>query len=29
MSEKNKKYTNETREELISQGYKSCGNCKP
>ena len=27
MSDKNKKYTNETREELIEQGYTSCGNC--
>lgn len=29
MSDKNKKYTNETREELIEQGYTSCGNCNP
>lgn len=29
MKESNKKETNETREELIAQGYKACGNCKP
>ena len=29
MKESNKKETNETREELISQGYKPCGNCNP
>lgn len=29
MSEKNKKYTTVTRDELIAHGYKSCGNCNP
>ena len=29
MSEKNKKYVTATRDELIAQGYKSCGNCNP
>ena len=29
MKESNKKETNETRDELISQGYKPCGNCNP
>lgn len=29
MSEKNKKVTNLSREEVISQGYNPCGNCKP
>jgi len=29
MKESNKKETNETREELISQGYKPCGSCNP
>ena len=29
MKEKNKKYFSGTREEVISQGYEPCGNCKP
>lgn len=29
MKESNKKETNETREELINQGYKPCGSCNP
>lgn len=29
MKEKNKKYLNCTREEIISQGYEPCGNCTP
>lgn len=29
MSEKNKEYTNLSREELMAQGYEPCGNCKP
>jgi len=29
MSEKNKKESNLSRDELISQGYDPCGNCKP
>lgn len=29
MSEKNKKETNLNKDELISQGYDPCGNCKP
>lgn len=29
MSEKNKKYTNESRDELIQQGYDPCQNCNP
>lgn len=29
MKEKNKKYTTASREELIQQGYQSCGNCHP
>lgn len=29
MSEKNKGYSNLSKEELIEQGYESCGNCKP
>lgn len=29
MSEKNKSSYSGTREELISQGYSPCGNCKP
>ncbi len=29
MSDKNKVYFNETREEIISKGYKPCKHCKP
>ncbi len=29
MSEKNKKYSSDTRDELVAQGYKPCGSCKP
>lgn len=29
MSEKNKEYTNQSKEELIEQGYEPCGNCEP
>lgn len=29
MSEKNKKETNESEEELKAQGYTACGNCRP
>lgn len=29
MKEKNRKYVNASREELLKQGYKSCGNCNP
>ena len=29
MSEKNRKETGLTRDEIISQGYSPCGNCKP
>ena len=29
MKEKNKQYYHGTREDLINQGYKPCGNCKP
>lgn len=29
MSEKNKEYSNLSKEELMAQGYESCGNCKP
>ena len=29
MSPQNRKDTNETREELINQGFKPCGNCNP
>ena len=29
MKEKNKKYTDESREELIEQGYSPCGACNP
>lgn len=29
MKEKNKEETDLSREELISQGYSPCGNCKP
>lgn len=29
MSEKNKEYSNLSREELMEQGYEPCGNCKP
>ena len=29
MSEKNKRYTDQSREELISQGYDPCKNCNP
>lgn len=29
MSEKNKKYSYDSRDEIESQGYKSCGNCHP
>lgn len=29
MSEKNRQDVNNTRESLISQGYKPCGNCNP
>ena len=29
MKEKNRGYSYSTREELIEQGYKPCGSCKP
>ena len=29
MAEKNKQGTNKTLEELIEEGYTSCGTCKP
>lgn len=29
MKESNKRFSTETREELIAAGYKPCGNCKP
>ena len=29
MSDKNNLYFNETREEIISKGYKPCKHCKP
>lgn len=29
MSEKNKEYTQKTRDELVSGGYTPCGTCKP
>ncbi|MBQ9984270.1 MAG: MBL fold metallo-hydrolase [Lachnospiraceae bacterium] len=29
MSEKNKGYSNLSKEELMAQGYEPCGNCKP
>lgn len=29
MSEKNKEYTNQSKEELTEQGYEPCGNCEP
>ncbi len=29
MSEKNKKESNLTRDELVNKGYDPCGNCKP
>lgn len=29
MKEKNKAYSSETIEELESQGYTPCGNCRP
>lgn len=29
MSEKNKEYTNQSKEELMAQGYEPCGNCEP
>lgn len=29
MKEKNKQYYHGTREDLINQGYKACGNCRP
>lgn len=29
MSEKNKKSSNESRDKIISSGYRPCGNCKP
>lgn len=29
MSEKNKGYSNLSKEELMEQGYEPCGNCKP
>lgn len=29
MSEKNKGYSNLSKEELVAQGYEPCGNCKP
>lgn len=29
MSEKNKEYTNLSKEELMGQGYEPCGNCEP
>ena len=29
MKEKNREYSYSTREELIEQGYKPCGSCKP
>lgn len=29
MKDSNKRFTQDTREELIAQGYKPCGNCKP
>ena len=29
MKETNKKYTDESREELISQGFDPCKNCNP
>lgn len=29
MKDSNKRFTQDTRDELIAQGYKPCGNCKP
>ena len=29
MKEKNKQYYHGSREDLINQGYKACGNCRP
>jgi len=29
MKEKNKKYSNQTREEIIAEGYKPCDRCRP
>ncbi len=29
MNEKNRKATNETRDQLIEEGYVPCGNCRP
>lgn len=29
MKESNKLFSSQTRDELIAQGYKPCGNCKP
>lgn len=29
MKDKNREFTQETAEALISKGYKACGNCKP
>ncbi len=29
MKEENRLYTNHSREELIAEGYKPCGNCNP
>ena len=29
MKEKNKIYSNQSRDEIVNAGYKSCGNCHP
>ncbi|MBP3804392.1 MAG: hypothetical protein J6I76_10925 [Oribacterium sp.] len=29
MKEKNKEYSNQTREEIIAEGYKPCDRCRP